>query len=135
MVSTGWEMLPGERCYRSVVGRLLEEGGRVREDGQVGGRRVRYVFFQAEDGIRDYTVTGVQTCALPICLIGGDVILSFDGQPIHNEDQLNALMARTPIGKVVDVEYMRDGEKKTTKLTTISLPDNEIGRASCRERV
>ena len=29
----------------------------------------RYVFFffQAEDGIRDYKVTGVQTCALPIC--------------------------------------------------------------------
>src|SRR6266542_4693669 len=25
-------------------------------------------FFQAEDGIRDATVTGVQTCALPICL-------------------------------------------------------------------
>src|SRR5256886_256967 len=25
------------------------------------------VFFQAEDGIRDLTVTGVQTCALPIC--------------------------------------------------------------------
>src|SRR5262249_59485839 len=28
---------------------------------------VRYVFFfQAEDGIRDWSVTGVQTCALPI---------------------------------------------------------------------
>src|SRR5688572_5907774 len=27
-----------------------------------------YVFFQAEDGIRDLTVTGVQTCALPISL-------------------------------------------------------------------
>src|SRR2546430_12511209 len=26
-----------------------------------------YFFFQAEDGIRDLTVTGVQTCALPIC--------------------------------------------------------------------
>src|SRR5256885_6971711 len=26
----------------------------------------RIVFFQAEDGIRDYKVTGVQTCALPI---------------------------------------------------------------------
>src|SRR5256885_16768652 len=26
----------------------------------------RYFFFQAEDGIRDYKVTGVQTCALPI---------------------------------------------------------------------
>src|SRR5256884_3311801 len=25
-------------------------------------------FFQAEDGIRDVAVTGVQTCALPICL-------------------------------------------------------------------
>src|SRR3712207_7554350 len=26
------------------------------------------MFFQAEDGIRDIGVTGVQTCALPICL-------------------------------------------------------------------
>src|SRR2546430_11722475 len=26
-------------------------------------------FFQAEDGIRDLTVTGVQTCALPICAV------------------------------------------------------------------
>src|SRR2546430_16088222 len=29
--------------------------------------RCSYFFFQAEDGIRDLTVTGVQTCALPIC--------------------------------------------------------------------
>src|SRR2546430_17619613 len=27
-----------------------------------------FFFFQAEDGIRDLTVTGVQTCALPILL-------------------------------------------------------------------
>ena len=26
-----------------------------------------FFFFQAEDGIRDIGVTGVQTCALPIC--------------------------------------------------------------------
>src|SRR5437016_9631961 len=26
-------------------------------------------FFQAEDGIRDWSVTGVQTCALPICYL------------------------------------------------------------------
>src|SRR2546430_8672047 len=34
------------------------------------GRRLGYLcfFFQAEDGIRDLTVTGVQTCALPISL-------------------------------------------------------------------
>ena len=29
---------------------------------------VFFFFFQAEDGIRDYKVTGVQTCALPISL-------------------------------------------------------------------
>src|SRR5437879_8529520 len=30
-------------------------------------------FFQAEDGIRDTSVTGVQTCALPICIaLGGE---------------------------------------------------------------
>src|SRR2546430_11192199 len=29
---------------------------------------VIFFFFQAEDGIRDLTVTGVQTCALPICV-------------------------------------------------------------------
>src|SRR5256885_7745443 len=29
-----------------------------------------FFFFQAEDGIRDYKVTGVQTCALPIYLLG-----------------------------------------------------------------
>src|SRR5207249_5368486 len=47
----------------------------------VGGRSVRRVlhlifFFQAEDGIRDRNVTGVQTCALPICegLAGADPI-------------------------------------------------------------
>src|SRR5438034_2446813 len=27
-----------------------------------------FFFFQAEDGIRDHCVTGVQTCALPICV-------------------------------------------------------------------
>src|SRR5215467_2596465 len=30
-------------------------------------KRFLCFFFQAEDGIRDYKVTGVQTCALPIC--------------------------------------------------------------------
>src|SRR5690606_40661016 len=34
-----------------------------------------YFFFQAEDGIRDFHVTGVQTCALPIY----KVVASFTG--------------------------------------------------------
>src|SRR5258708_13347347 len=33
----------------------------------VVGVFVFFFFFQAEDGIRDDLVTGVQTCALPIC--------------------------------------------------------------------
>src|SRR6266481_8863087 len=36
-----------------------------------------FFFFQAEDGIRDGTVTGVQTCALPISLRGA---LRLDGR-------------------------------------------------------
>src|SRR2546429_177217 len=32
----------------------------------VGGEWLDFFFFQAEDGIRDVAVTGVQTCALPI---------------------------------------------------------------------
>ena len=56
-------------------------------------------------------------------LLGGDLILSFDGQKAENEDQMNDLLSKTPIGKTVDVEYLRDGQKKTTKLTTISVDD------------
>src|SRR2546425_4336394 len=33
-----------------------------------------FFFFQAEDGIRDKLVTGVQTCALPICAGAGLVL-------------------------------------------------------------
>src|SRR5689334_19317697 len=35
--------------------------------GEKMHRHLKPFFFQAEDGIRDGTVTGVQTCALPIC--------------------------------------------------------------------
>src|SRR5256886_13272209 len=38
--------------------------------------RVGLFFFQAEDGIRDLTVTGVQTCALPILPMHGVSFLS-----------------------------------------------------------
>ena len=56
-------------------------------------------------------------------LVGGDVITSFDGKPISKETQLTDLLAQTPIGKSVDVIYVRDGETKTTKLTTVSGKD------------
>src|SRR5205807_5171624 len=34
-----------------------------------------FFFFQAEDGIRDYKVTGVQTCALPILIAADEGIM------------------------------------------------------------
>jgi len=53
-------------------------------------------------------------------LVGGDVIVAWDGQRIENENQMNELMTRTPVGKTVEVVYLRDGETHNTKLTTIS---------------
>src|SRR2546426_12162220 len=38
-----------------------------------------FFFFQAEDGIRDYKVTGVQTCALPICAARPIILAIIDG--------------------------------------------------------
>jgi serine protease Do len=56
-------------------------------------------------------------------LIGGDVITNFDGQVVHDEDEMTDLMRRTPIGKPVEVIYIRDGEPKSTTLTTVSKED------------
>src|SRR5688572_32587649 len=42
---------------------------------------VFFFFFQAEDGIRDLTVTGVQTCALPICGRRRKEVVGIDGEP------------------------------------------------------
>src|SRR3989337_2662617 len=55
-----------------------------------------FFFFQAEDGIRDATVTGVQTCALPIS--AGPVLI------VHDSTELDYTGHRTlrklgPIGK------------------------------------
>src|SRR2546430_6890636 len=41
------------------------------------------VFFQAEDGIRDLTVTGVQTCALPISDRDGGALESWQPAFLH----------------------------------------------------
>src|SRR2546427_1436419 len=45
----------------------MRDAGRSHAHGRAVYRiRLVIFFFQAEDGIRDLTVTGVQTCALPI---------------------------------------------------------------------
>src|SRR5256885_12146794 len=52
-----------------------------------------FFFFQAEDGIRDYKVTGVQTCALPICLVVGEPVrLRFFGSSVRRADQVGTVL-------------------------------------------
>src|SRR2546430_3115007 len=48
---------------------------------------VFFFFFQAEDGIRDLTVTGVQTCALPIFIPEGTLAA---GVPAKVVKELNS---------------------------------------------
>lgn len=62
-------------------------------------------------------------------LIGGDIITMFDGQKVTTDDEMMDLLGNTPIGKTVDIAYIRDGELKTTKLTTMSKGElDELGR-------
>src|SRR2546430_7770678 len=84
-----------------------------------------FFFFQAEDGIRDLTVTGVQTCALPISGGGrarrqgrcqGTQRKSLDAPGRRRE-------ART-VGAGTGDWRARPAQRRGP----------EIGRASCRER-
>src|SRR5690606_40210644 len=93
-------------------------------------------FFQAEDGIRDFHVTGVQTCALPI-LIGKKVDYVFVGSCTNG--RIEDFRAFTSLVK---------GKKKAEDVTVWLVPGShiveeqikkeglldKIGRASCRER-
>lgn len=87
-------------------------------------------FMDTEQGVIINAVTIPDGPADKAGLIGGDVVVNFDGQRVENEDQLNDLMAKTPIGKTIEVEYVRDGEKKKAQLTTISQDEyRRMGRA------
>src|SRR5688572_31654198 len=88
---------------------------------------VFFFFFQAEDGIRDLTVTGVQTCALPILIpavVGGEAAAGSrdiaDGGAVVGA----AAFILAALGLEGD-----DGVAERT------VGEREIGRASCRERV
>src|SRR5260370_32314136 len=88
-------------------------------------------FFQAEDGIRDSSVTGVQTCALPICFPRTNFARSREVCPRETERTCRELFLFL-LG--IPAQQLSRGAGK--------LPCNfrsrwklEIGRASCRERV
>ena len=80
-------------------------------------------FDTAENGVTFDAVNAPGGPADKAGLVGGDIIMKFDGQDVRDEDQMNELMERTPIGKTVDIEYVRDGQKKKTQLTTISADE------------
>lgn len=50
----------------------------------------------------------------------GDVIVHLDGRPVESEGDLRDVLRGTPVGKTVEVEYLRDGEPGRTLLTTIA---------------
>ncbi|MCR9220467.1 MAG: DegQ family serine endoprotease [Alphaproteobacteria bacterium] len=47
----------------------------------------------------------------------GDVVLSFDGAPVPNHRALPRMVANTEVGKEVDVDVWRNGERKSLKVT------------------
>src|SRR5256885_7846743 len=89
---------------------------------------VFFFFFQAEDGIRDYKVTGVQTCALPIYLQG-------DGA---RDDHEVALPRRAPGDHAEAVPVVAGPARRHHLYGAAREAERhgpQIGRASCRERV
>src|SRR2546421_8028808 len=87
-----------------------------------------FFFFQAEDGIRDLIVTGVQTCALPISAVTGaaifELLVAVYGGYFGGGIGIMNLAMLAAMG-MTDIHAMN-------KLKVIL---GEIGRASCRERV
>src|SRR5260370_3324766 len=73
------------------------------------GRWSCFFFFQAEDGIRDSSVTGVQTCALPICarigfaVVPRDLIDVFTGAKFATDRQPATLL------QTMVTDFMRQG--------------------------
>src|SRR5690606_39293691 len=93
-----------------------------------------FFFFQAEDGIRDFHVTGVQTCALPILQASGMgqlIAASVSGAPESGSaaGALASLAGSPPPRKSGKPILARN------PFDSVTGPLDEIGRASCRERV
>src|SRR5205809_5335282 len=93
-------------------------------------RRPLYFFFQAEDGIRDVAVTGVQTCALPIWRFTGRRRAAWLRRArLHGNAPQCAPQRRVSIvrrcGHLFRPESHAGGGAQLLHL--------EIGRASCRE--
>src|SRR5258708_26975449 len=87
-----------------------------------------FFFFQAEDGIRDDLVTGVQTCALPIYPPLVDHAAEDAPEPSHRSTPPHP-PPRDP--QAADARSIAAHRHVTNGWLTA----RQIGRASCRERV
>src|SRR5207244_5019967 len=93
-------------------------------------------FFQAEDGIRDDLVTGVQTCALPIYMgLLWHIPISDEERAFKQEHGSNALLDRMD---KVKLPWLFDESNRPSLVAEDKprgkKPPGKIGRASCRER-
>jgi len=58
-------------------------------------------------------------------IAGGDVIVKFDGKDVSKMRGLPKIVAQTPIGKTVDVELLRSGQRKILKVTVGRLAEDD----------
>src|SRR5256885_7381766 len=87
-------------------------------------------FFQAEDGIRDYKVTGVQTCALPICGgAEGDESLR-QRLAVHHDRARNRYHLRTATAPEGQEERQKKAQADTD---THRSEERRVGK-ECRSR-
>jgi len=63
--------------------------------------------------------------AKPAGLETGDVIIKFDGKDIKESRDLPRIVANTPVGKEVDVIFLRNKQEMTKKVTVGRLEDGE----------
>jgi serine protease Do len=59
----------------------------------------------------------------------GDVIVEFDGRPVHESNELPLMVAREPIGKQVTVKVQREKDTKEIPVTIAELKDEEVAAA------
>src|SRR5262249_34429076 len=55
----------------------------------------------------------------------GDLITEFDGKPVNDSAELPLLVARTPVGKSVNLTVIRDKKKENFTVTVSELKDEE----------
>src|SRR5947208_7270722 len=110
---------------------------RLRSFGPIEGRSDRPFFFQAEDGIRDDLVTGVQTCALPIWRSGPGSCLSkrWYFQMCRPEGPRAVKVLLVGPLHLSRETWVLAQLARTNDTCTIACASRKIGRASCRERV